>query len=427
MKVNNWTVSLALAGFVSPAWLAHSEEQISRVQTALSSTTLSGYVDTSAQWNFGTGNGHLPPYKFGGADKADGFNLDVVQLRLDKPLDESSWSAGYRVDLWLGPDANTLGTQSTLSTGSSDFAIRQAYVAMRVPVGNGLDFKLGVWDSIIGYESVESPSNPNYTRSYGHSIEPQTHTGLLGSYRFSDCVSISGGIANTMSSQINSRAFAGSSGVIGGLFGAITGLSGTDSGFGGDNPKSESYKTYMGSIALTAPDSWGFLSGSTLYGGVVNGYNNSVVGTGAGLNQLNAYAGATLATPITGLRLGAALDILDLDSDFLGTKIDGEIWTIAGYASYQLTEKLSAHLRGEYVDARIDEPLGGHVDIFAFTSTLQYDLWKNVITRVEFRWDHCTSASDVFPGNKIFGGASPDDAPTLKNAFVLAANVIYRF
>jgi hypothetical protein len=344
-------------------------------------------------------------------------------LRLDKPLDESSWSAGYRVDLWLGPDANTLGTQSVLASSSSDFAIRQAYVALRVPIGNGLDFKLGVWDSIIGYESVESPSNPNYTRSYGHSIEPQTHTGLLASYRFTDAISVSGGIANTMSSQINSRAFLGSSGVFGGLFGTITGLGGVTNGVGGESAKAESYKTYMGSIALTAPDSWGFLSGSTLYGGVVNGYNNSVVGTGVGLRQFNAYAGVTLATPVTGLRLGAALDIMDVDSkNVLGIdKIDGEIWTIAGYASYQLTEKLSLHLRGEYVDARIDQPLSAHENVVAITTTAQYDLWKNVMTRIEFRWDHSTT------GDKIFGGETATDSPTLKNAFVLAANVIYRF
>ena len=89
MKVNKWTVGLVTVGIVSPALLGRADEKVSVVQTALSQTTLSGYVDTSAQWNFGTGNGHLPPYKFGGSDKADGFNLNVVQLRLDKPLDRS--------------------------------------------------------------------------------------------------------------------------------------------------------------------------------------------------------------------------------------------------------------------------------------------------------------------------------------------------
>src|ERR1041385_3569404 len=111
MKFDKWTIGLAAVGVVSLASAAKAEEKASSVMTALSATTLSGYVDTSAQWNFGTGN-RLPDYKFGGSGKADGVNLDVVQLRLEKPLDEAEWAAGYRVDLWAGPDANTLNTQS---------------------------------------------------------------------------------------------------------------------------------------------------------------------------------------------------------------------------------------------------------------------------------------------------------------------------
>src|SRR5215510_6027 len=188
MKFNKWTLGLAAIGVVSLASAAKAEEKASSVMTAVSSTTLSGYVDTTAQWNFGTGNAHLPDYKFGGPSKADGFNFNVVQLRLDKPLDEAEWAAGYRVDLWFGPDANTLATSSgdPESPSSSDFAIRQAYVALRTPIGNGIDWKMGVFDSTMGYESVEAGLNHNYTRSYGHSIEPQTLTGVLASYRFCD-------------------------------------------------------------------------------------------------------------------------------------------------------------------------------------------------------------------------------------------------
>src|SRR5262252_284512 len=127
MKFNKWTLGLAAIGVVSLASVAQAEEKASSVMTALSATTLSGYVDTSAQWNFGTAS-RLPDYKFGGPSKADGFNLDVVQVRIDKPLDEQDWAAGYRVDLWAGPDANVLGTQSSLRSG--DFAVRQAYVAL---------------------------------------------------------------------------------------------------------------------------------------------------------------------------------------------------------------------------------------------------------------------------------------------------------
>lgn len=413
MKFDNWTVALAALGVVSLASAAKAEEQPSSVMTALASTTLSGYVDTSAQWNLGTGNTYMPPYKFDSPSKADGFNLDVIQVRLDKPLDESDWSAGYRVDLWAGPDANVLGTQSVLSTGKSDFAIRQAYVALRAPVLNGLDLKVGVFDSVVGYESVESPNNPNYTRSYGHSIEPQTHTGLLASYHFNDTVSASVGVADTVGPAINSRAF---------------------TPVQASNPHAESYKTYMGSIAITAPNNFGFASGSTLYAGIVNGFNNSVLGTGLGMPTLNAYAGGTIATPITGLRLGAAWDLLNIDNTpnsgaFAGTKDKADVWSIAGYGSFQATEKLSFHGRVEYVTGDIDQgfgsvgfgPFGRADSIYAVTATAQYDLWKNVLTRVEFRWDHVEHGL-------AFGAADPTTgAPTRSNAFMLAANVIYKF
>jgi hypothetical protein len=413
MKFNKWTVALAALGVVSLTSAAKAEEKASSVMTALSSTTLSGYVDTSAQWNPGTGNANLPPYKFNSPSKADGFNLDVIQLRIEKPLDEAEWAAGYRVDLWAGPDANTLNTQSTLTTGKSDFAIRQAYVALRTPVGNGIDWKVGVFDSIIGYESVESPNDPNYTRSYGHSIEPQTHTGILASYRFSDIFSASAGVANTVGPAINGRAFA-----------PVQPAS--------NNAYAESYKTYMGSIALTAPDSLGALAGSTLYAGVVNGFNNNVVGSAFAAPTLNAYVGTTVATPITGLRAGIAWDLLNVNTTphsgiASGVKTEGELWSLAGYASFQATEKLSFHGRFEYFHGDIDSPSGATFpivgrsedSIYAATATVQYDLWKNVLSRVEFRWDH------VEHGN-LFGGTTTGQ-PTGNNAFLLAANIIYKF
>ena len=113
MKFNQWTLGLAALGVVSLASAARAEEKMSAIQAAMSSTTISGYVDTSAQWNPGTGTG-VNYYKFN-QGKTDGFNLDVVQLTIAKPLDEAEWAAGYRADLWFGPDANVLGTTSALA------------------------------------------------------------------------------------------------------------------------------------------------------------------------------------------------------------------------------------------------------------------------------------------------------------------------
>jgi hypothetical protein len=435
MTFNKWTVALATAGVVSLASVVNAEERTSSVLTSLSPTTLSGYVDTSAQWNLGTGNDNMPPYKFGGADKADGFNLNVVQLRIEKPLDEAEWSAGYRVDLWAGPDANSLGTQSILADGVSDFAVRQAYVAMRMPVANGIDLKMGVFDSIIGYESVESPNNPNYTRSYGHSLEPQTHTGLLASYRFNDLITASVGVANTVDPVINSKAQFGSQGWVSGPFASLwnqlfdeAGVTASD--FAGSNAKAESYKTYMGSLAITAPDSMGFLAGSTLYGGIVNGFNGSVWGSGTGENQTSYYLGGTVATPVTGLRAGAAFDYLDPRNARISTgagelTLDSRAWALAGYLTFQATEKLSFHGRLEWLDAKVTHDIDGiggtdRAKILGATATAQYDLWDNVISRLEFRWDHSLSGAEMF-------GKTDENGPTLKNAVMIAANIIYRF
>ncbi len=415
MKFNKWTVALATVGVVSLASAVRAEEKQSPVMTALSSTTISGYVDTSMEWNPGTGNAFVAPYKFNSPQKADGFNLDVVQLRIERPLDEGDWAAGYRVDLWFGPDAATLNTSST--GNNSDFAIRQAYVALRAPIGNGLDFKVGVFDSIVGYESVESGKDPNFTRSYGHTIEPQTMTGILMSYRFCDWFSASAGVANTVGPQINNRAFVTQTGVYG--------------------PDAESYKTYMGSVALTAPDSWGFLAGSSLYAGIVNGYNQNLVQqrqgfnpAGFGANQTSYYVGSTIATPWKKLRLGVAWDYLEIEQS------PGQTWAIGGYASLQATEKLSFHARAEYLKdsshvlfstpaEQALYPFMGITDqVLDLTLTAQYDLWKNVITRVEFRWDHSLNDAAAFGGTSytpIFGG------PTAVNAYMLGLNIIYQF
>jgi Putative beta-barrel porin-2, OmpL-like. bbp2 len=435
MKFNKWTVALAALGVVSFASAAKAEEKASPVMTALAATTISGYIDTSAEWNpnGNAGNANLPPYKFNSPSKADGFNLDVIQLRIDKPLDEADWAAGYRADLWFGPDANALGT-SSMFNNTGDFAVRQAYVALRAPVGTGLDFKMGVFDSIIGYESIEAGNDPNFTRSYGHSMEPQTHTGLLASYRFCDALSASAGVADTVNSAINSRAQLGSTGMVTGPYSSLwnnlyTAL-GTSPAAGTD-AKSDSFKSYMGSIALTAPDSMGFLTGSTLYAGIVSGYNNSIWGSGLGANQTSYYVGATVATPVTGLRLGAAFDYLNYQdlgrNTGLGTfSADPYAWATAGYVSYQATEKLSFHVRAEYTEQKygfeLDNTAFGppKARIFAATFTTQYDLWKNVISRVEFRWDRSVNGQDMFQGTE-------PGIPVRLNAFLVAANVIYKF
>jgi len=407
MKVNQWTLSLAALGLISAPAASHAEEQMNHLWTALSSTSIRGYVNTSMHWNTGTGNGSVPGYVYNTSSKQDGFNLNVAAVTIEKAMDESQWAAGYKLDLWFGPDAAVFG--STIDGGGdfSSTAIKQAYVALRAPVGNGLDFKVGVFDGLLGYESHDAGRNPNYTRSYGLALTPHTHTGVLVSYQFCPVFSMSAAVADTVGPVINSRA---------------------------NPPKAESYKAYTAAFALTAPDEWGFLAGSALYGGFLNGYNNA-----ANWDQTSWYAGVTLNTPVTSIKTGASYSYLGTTS-FAGGG-DNYANAVATYLSFQVTEKLSLHGRAEYVWT--DTGLfgtgttfqgGGNSEIFALTGTIQYDLWKNVLSRLEIRWDHQAGDDDMIGyggtpspfggGGTGGGGPSPERK---RNNVLIAANVIYEF
>jgi hypothetical protein len=380
MKFNKWTVGLAAVGAVSLASVARAEEHA--VMTALANTTISGYVNTSVQWNWGSPKSIAPAYAFS-AGKNDGFNLNVVKLTLEKPLDESDWAAGYKVDLLFGPDA--VGWNPSPGAGTPDFSIKQAYVALRLPVGgNGIDLKIGTFDTIIGYEVFDAGSNPNFTRSYGYTIEPTQHTGILGTYKVNDYVSLAAGVANTLTAGINARAVNASNG-----------------------SPAPWRKTLLGSVALTAPDDWGFLGGSTLYAGVVHGFAGGTEDTS------NYYVGAAVKTPVAGLTLGLAYDYVD-KSQVLGGGNDA-MATYGLYTSYQASEKLSLHGRVEIIDSGhiggVDETFSG----MAVTGTLQYDLWANVLSRLEVRWDRSYGQPELFAGGN-------DD-----NYVTLLANIIYKF
>jgi hypothetical protein len=383
MKFNKWTVALAAAGLVSIGHNAQAEEGYI---SALSKTTLSGFVDTSLSLSEGGGDTALPGrVAYQGADKMNGINLDVVQLSLASPMDESDWAAGYAVDFLLGPDASAYsqGTGPDAddnATEMDDFAIRQAYVNTRVPVGNGLDLKLGVFDAIIGYEGFSNRDNPNYSRNMAYNLQPFNHTGVLAGYQVNDLISVQAGVANTGNNFVAGRA--DSTGAV----------------------------SYMGSVAIEAPDNFGPLAGATLYIGAMKG------GGVEGDEQENIYIGSTIPTPIEGLSLGAAYDGVSN----VGGDADADIF--AGYVSYQATDKMSLHGRIEYLDGdngvllndADGNPLitnGDDDEMLALTATVQYNLWENVLTRAELRWDSQESGDEG-----IYDDGSDDNLTFTLNA-----------
>jgi hypothetical protein len=391
MKFNKWTVALAATGVVSFASAVQADES-HPVNSALSSTTLSGYVDTSAIWNLGSGSQVANRFANTAADRQDGFNVNTVKIQLEKPIDEGTWSAGYKFETMFGPDANVMPGALT-----SGVAIKQAYAALRAPIGNGIDFKVGQFDPIVGYEVTDSYANPNFSRSLGfNNLEPFGHTGILASYQVNDIIGVSGGVAN------------GDSGF--GLNGGSLTASGFASGQVGGSMRgllAESARVYMGSVVVKAPESTGWLSGSSLYVGAVNGDAN-----GSKNDPTLLYVGVSLATPIKELTLGASADLL------FNAGVGGQSYAnaYAFYTGYQITEKLKANNRFEYATSGYGAFLPGRAEdkMIGETFTLDYALWANVLTRGEFRWDR-----------SVDGGANPFDGQ--RNDLSLTASVVYKF
>lgn len=389
MNCKPWTLALVSAGLVTLPAVTQAEENAKStpmVLTALSTTTLSGYVDTSAHWNLGTGNAGLPPIGpngSSGSTKADGFNLNVVAITLSHPPGEGDWAAGYNATLLYGPDA--VGYNNTFGTPANDFSLKDAYVQLRAPLGNGLDIKLGTFAQPTGYEVYETGNNPNYTRSYGYELEPTSLTGLMLAYTFCPVVSASGGVANVWSPGINARA---------------------------NPPKAESYKGYFGALTFTAPKDTGFLEGSTLSMGIVNGFDKSASGT----DKTSMYVGASMKTPVKNLSVGLCYDYVFLANNPYGVVSKSAYQNAGGaYILWQATEKLSFNSRAEYMtqSSILMAGTGMPRESFEFTETIAYELWKNVITRAEVRWDRATDASDPYSGKD--------------NAVLVAANILYKF
>jgi Putative beta-barrel porin-2, OmpL-like. bbp2 len=404
MKFNKWTLGLAAVGAVSMASAVRADEaKLSQVQTALSNVTISGYVDVQAEFTAGNQlyrNSYQ--YSDGGyyyninQDNRDQFQLNTVTISLDKPQDESPWATGYHVDLNAGSAAIhgvSLGNQyygegyDTIPSDPNTVALRQAYIALRTPVGNGIDWKVGVMDGITGFEGNTAYQNPNITRSFAYAINPASYTGLLGSYKVSSLLSLTAGMINRTDSQY---AY-------------------------GQNNWNLSAHDYVASVTLTAPDSFGFLKGSTLNLQTVQGFDNEAVN--------NYSVNGTLNTPVAGFKLGFAWDALQS----LAYSADGNIYGL--YATYQATDKLNLALRGEYIDttdlaSSVPNSFVGWNNYLQaiygkgeeITATAEYNLWANVVTRAEIRWDHQEQGT-------TFETAGSNTA----NQFSLVINAVYKF
>ncbi len=150
--------------------------------------SLYGYVETSYTQNFNNPSTGVNNSRSFDGD-ANSFRPNMAQLVLEKTASSTGAltdRAGFRLKLNFGEDAKFTGGGAA---DSDDFDFQEAYIQY-MPVDN-LTFQAGRMNTLIGYEVIESPLNPNFSRSFMFGIgEPFTVTGFRASFDFSDSASL---------------------------------------------------------------------------------------------------------------------------------------------------------------------------------------------------------------------------------------------
>ena len=212
--------SLLLPLLAQGALAEDIEETTGLVDYALGSRNhqpLSDYGITWGGWLAAgvTANANARADKFNGpvtfGDRSGELQMNQFYGYLQRAINVNGddFDIGARVDILYGTDGiytQAYGVPATdprtglpLNRGNWDLhltswdqrfyglALPQAYVQMNLPIGNGIDVKVGHFYTPIGYEVVTAPDNFFYTHAYTMQYgEPFTHTGILGNYAVDD-------------------------------------------------------------------------------------------------------------------------------------------------------------------------------------------------------------------------------------------------
>jgi hypothetical protein len=358
---------------------AHAQKSVSDVlgrpatpegepKSYLEELMLYGYIENSYVANLrDAGRGGVNELRF--YDHAGGFTFNAAELSLKKDPSET-YRFGYGAVITAGLDSqknHSLGIFRDADDGApfyrntEKFDLPEAYVSYLVPLGSGLTLKAGKWATLIGYEVYETPKNFNFSRSFLYTLgTPYTHTGGLLSYQFTP------------------------------WFGATVGLT-----QGWDNSDNNNgYVRPIGSFAFTPTDK---LSATV----------NFLVGPEQNRNQMHGGINNRWIVDTTVIYTGIDKVTLAVNFDFAGEENDPALvatrqdansrWSgVAAYAVYDWTKALRTALRAEYFSdpqgVRSSETIapGNNVDLFGLTLTVQYNIWRGLVGRVEYRHDQAS-------------------------------------
>jgi len=345
--------------------------------------------------------------------------LYAVKIALEKALtSENKAQAGFRTDVMIGEDANYLinrGTFDNLSNSNQDsnaLFLEQAYVSIRAPVGNGWDFKVGKFVSILGYEVIERPANMNVTYGLLWQQMPLYYTGVLSSYKFDDYLDAKLGVVNGSQTDNNTSTSQGGDGCA-----VLAALNVTAPGGNANWSNNFQYSSNNdnNTAALFADES----STST-------GVENNSTGTGYSFiynswgNWAPKFANDKLLFAFNALLGTASTNNNDPSQP-------GTTWFGAGaYAKYQFNDWFSLCSRGEYLGGNNAEKLTSvgtntNLSLWEYTLTAGFNVIDNLLIRAEYRLDWGNGSVNNFETGE--NDANSSSGP----AHYAGAEVVYSF
>jgi len=415
--------SLSLADSAPEASAQDTKKMVQNnfVETAQKGVKLSGYVDTGYSYNFtGASSGTSQVTGRMGSDTAakGDFNLYAVKIALEKALtSENKAQAGFRTDVMIGEDANYLINRNidynltNDQQNSNALFLEQAYVEIRAPVGNGWDFKVGKFVSILGYEVIERPANMNTTYGLLWQQMPLYYTGVLSSYKFDDYLDAKLGVVNGSQTDNNTTTSGAGDGVA-----VLAALNVTAPGgnanwsnnfqYSSNNDNNTSSNYFQSSTSTGIEDG----SSGTGYTFIYNSWGNWAPKF-ANDKLLFAF-NALLGTSSTN------------NNDQVGTQA-GTTWFGAGaYAKYQFNDWFSLCSRGEYLGGNnrqkinLYEGNGSSLSRWEYTLTAGFNVIDNLLIRAEYRLDWGNN-SVISGGDTPYNSSGP--------AHYAGAEVVYSF
>jgi hypothetical protein len=156
-----------------------------------------GFVDVGRLHDFNAPSNHLFRNR-GTTPRVDELDVNMAGAAIKKQASESSrW--GTELTAQAGKDARLFGFSATApNIGGANWLLHlgPTNVSYLAPIGTGLTLQGGIFNSLIGYDSLYAKDNFTYTRPWGADYTPYLMMGMNAGYAFNEKVSVSAFVIN---------------------------------------------------------------------------------------------------------------------------------------------------------------------------------------------------------------------------------------